>query len=49
MIIVNIAGTKTKSEKNHMAEKGPPVPKIPPVHKTTKNKVTDQAKGKDHS
>ena len=32
-----------------MAEKGPPAPKLPPMHKTTKTKATDQAKVKDSS
>ena len=32
-----------------MAEKGLPPPKLPPMHKITKTKATDQAKAKDTS
>ena len=32
-----------------MAEKGQPAPNLPPMHKTTKTKATDQTKGKDPS
>ena len=32
-----------------MAEKGLPAPKLPPMHKTTKTKATDQVMGKDPS